>query len=298
MIEEPFSNYRTAPVAADVTKAVSSRAMSLSSRFFASIYDTVLAGTEKAGLGAHRKKLLSTAAGRVIEIGAGTGANLPFYSDAVSDLVVCEPAEPMAQRLERKLASFGRPVRVVRAPAENLPVESGSFDVAVSTLVLCTVGDPQSVLAELHRVLKPGGRLLFIEHVRAEEPGLARWQDRLNFLNKRIAQGCNCNRNTVAEIATAGFTVTNLDRDRLRKAPPDRSSPRDRRRGRSPGAREPMLDIPLPPAVMVSDLSKLRPSLFIMISPVRPSSRNVALLRGPNGWIDDSGSNGARLLWQ
>ena len=194
--------------------------MSLSSRFFAAIYDTVLAGTEKAGLGAHRKTLLSTAAGRVIEIGAGTGANLPFYSDAVSDLVVCEPAEPMARRLERKLASFGRPVRVVRAPAENLPVESGSFDVAVSTLVLCTVGDPQRALAELHRVLKPGGRLLFIEHVRAEEPRLARWQDRLNFLNKRIAQGCNCNRNTLAEIAAAGFTVTNLDRDRLRKVPP------------------------------------------------------------------------------
>jgi ubiquinone/menaquinone biosynthesis C-methylase UbiE len=194
--------------------------MSLSSRFFAAMYDKLLAATEKAGLGAHRKTLLSTAAGRVIEIGAGTGANLPFYSDAVSDLVVCEPAEPMARRLERKLASFGRPVRVVRTPAEILPFENGSFDVAVSTLVLCTVGDPQRALAELRRVLKPGGRLLFIEHVRAEDPRLARWQDRLNFLNKRIAQGCNCNRNTVSEIAAAGFTVTNIDRDQLRKAPP------------------------------------------------------------------------------
>ncbi|HET6144822.1 MAG TPA: class I SAM-dependent methyltransferase [Candidatus Acidoferrales bacterium] len=194
--------------------------MSLSSRFFAAIYDTVLAGTEKAGLGAHRKILLSTAAGRVIEIGAGTGANLAFYRDVVSELVICEPAEPMARRLERKLVSFGRPVRVVRAPAENLPVEDASFDVAVSTLVLCTVGNPQRALAELHRVLKPGGRLLFIEHVRAEEPGLARWQDRLNFLNKRIAEGCNCNRSTVAEIAAAGFTIAKLDRDRLHKVPP------------------------------------------------------------------------------
>jgi ubiquinone/menaquinone biosynthesis C-methylase UbiE len=194
--------------------------MSLSSRFFAAMYDTVLAATEKAGLGAHRKTLLSSAAGRVIEIGAGTGANLPYYSDAVSDLVVCEPAEPMARRLERKLASFGRPVRVVRAPAENLPIENESFDVAVSTLVLCTVDDQKRALAELHRVLKPGGRLLFIEHVRAEEPRLARWQDRLNFLNKRIAQGCNCNRNTSTEIAAAGFKVTKLDRDQLKKAPP------------------------------------------------------------------------------
>src|SRR5579863_8316817 len=112
------------------------RAMSLSGRFFAATYDTVLAGIEKAGLGAHRKALLGTAAGRIIEIGAGTGANLPFYSDAVSELVVCEPAEPMARRLERKLTSFGRPVRVVRATAENLPIEDGTFDVAVSTLVL------------------------------------------------------------------------------------------------------------------------------------------------------------------
>ena len=91
--------------------------MSLASRFFAATYDLMLARVEKAGLGAHRQTLLSTAAGRVIEIGAGTGANLPFYSDAVSDLVVCEPAEPMARRLERKLTSFVRPVRVVRAPA-------------------------------------------------------------------------------------------------------------------------------------------------------------------------------------
>lgn len=194
--------------------------MSLAGRFFAATYDMMLSGAEKAGLGAHRKTLLSTAAGRVIEIGAGTGANLSFYGDAVSDLVVCEPAEPMARRLERKLDSFGRAVRVVRAPAENLPVETGSFDVAVSTLVLCTVADPQRALAELHRVLKPGGRLLFIEHVRAEEPRLARWQDRLNLLNRRIAHGCNCNRDTVANIATAGFTVSNVARHRFPKAPP------------------------------------------------------------------------------
>ena len=194
--------------------------MSLSSWFFAATYDPMLAGAEKGGLGAHRKTLVSTAAGRVVEIGAGTGANLPFYGDAVTELVACEPAEAMAKRLERKLASSGRLVRVVRAPAENLPLENGSFDVAVATLVLCTVEDPRRALAELHRVLKPGGQLLFVEHVRADEPRLARWQDRLNFLSRRVAQGCNCNRDTLANIAAAGFTVTHVVRDRLPKTPP------------------------------------------------------------------------------
>ncbi len=132
--------------------------------------DLVFRWTDSAQ-GAHSKQSMARRSGRVIEIGAGTGANLPFYSDEVFHTrTFCEPSEPMARRLERKLASFGRPVRVVRAPAENLPVETASFDVAVSTLVLCTVGDPRRALAELYRVLKPGGRLLFIEHVRADEP--------------------------------------------------------------------------------------------------------------------------------
>ena len=184
------------------------------------MYDRMLEGTEKAGLGAHRKALLETATGRVIEIGAGTGANLPYYGAAVSELVACEPAQPMARRLERRLAGFNRPVRVLHAPGERLPVDSESFDVAVSTLVLCTVTDPGRTLAELHRVLRPGGRLLFIEHVRADDPRLARWQDRLNFLNRRIAQGCNCNRDTVASVVGAGFTVASLARHELPKAPP------------------------------------------------------------------------------
>jgi len=195
--------------------------MSLSGRFFAATYDSMLARAEKAGLTEHRQTLLSAARGRVIEIGAGTGANLPFYGAAVSEVVACEPAEPMARRLERKLGSCNRPVRVVRAPAENLPVENASFDVVVSTLVLCSVRDLERALAELRRVLKPGGRLLFLEHVRAQDgTRLARWQDRLNFLNKRIAQGCNCNRNTLTDIAAAGFEIAAVERKQFPKAPP------------------------------------------------------------------------------
>jgi ubiquinone/menaquinone biosynthesis C-methylase UbiE len=194
--------------------------MSLGGRFFAATYDRMLAGTEKAGLRARREALLSHAAGRVLEIGAGTGANLPLYGDAVESLTVTEPEAPMARRLERRAREQSRPVEVVQAPAEQLPFEDGQFDVAVSTLVLCTVGDPARALGELHRVLKPGGELLFLEHVRSDAPRVARWQDRLNGVSKVIGHGCNCNRSTIDAIRAAGFTVTELEHDKLPKAPP------------------------------------------------------------------------------
>src|SRR3954470_533729 len=184
------------------------------------MYDPMMRGTEKAGLRRHREALLKRAHGRVLEIGAGTGANLDVYSDQVDELVVAEPEQPMVRRLEQKLSRFSRPVRVLHAPAEQLPVEDESFDFAVSTLVLCSVRDPARALAELWRALKPGGELLFVEHVRSDDPKLARWQDRLNGLNKRICQGCNCNRETVANISAAGFTVTEAKNEQLPKAPP------------------------------------------------------------------------------
>ncbi len=194
--------------------------MSLWGRIFAAGYEKFMAGTEKAGLRDHRKKLLAPVRGRVLEIGGGTGANLPFYGPAVDELVIVEPEEPMARRLERKLADYSLPVRVVHAPAEDLPVEDASFDFVVSTLVLCTVEDPNRALREARRVLKPGGRLLFVEHVRSDNPKLARWQDRLNGLQNRIGHGCNCNRPTLELIKNQGFTITQLEHDRLPKAPP------------------------------------------------------------------------------
>src|SRR5437762_1536817 len=102
----------------------------------------MMAEAEKAGLSAHRQALLAGAKGRVLEIGGGTGANLPFYPDSVTELVIAEPEEPMAIRLERKLQRYRIPTRVVRARAEQLPLEAASFDCAVATLVLCTVTDP------------------------------------------------------------------------------------------------------------------------------------------------------------
>jgi ubiquinone/menaquinone biosynthesis C-methylase UbiE len=195
--------------------------MGLRSWFFAATYDAMLKGVEEAGLNEHRKRLLAGAEGRVIEIGSGTGVNLPLYGTNVADLVMCEPAAQMARRLEKKAAALsGRPVRITPDAAEELHEDRASFDVAVSTLVLCTVPDQQRALAEIHRVLRPGGRLLFLEHVRSEDPGLARWQDRLNGVSRFVAQGCNCNRDTLSAIRAAGFDVTSLTRDQMKKAPP------------------------------------------------------------------------------
>src|SRR5262245_35220935 len=168
--------------------------MSLGGWLFACVYDRMTAGVEAAGLRAHRERLLASARGRVLEIGAGTGANLPFYGEGVETITVVEPEAPMARRLARRIREQSRAVELVEAPAEQLPFADTHFDTVVSTLVLCTVIDQARALRELRRVLKPGGRLLFIEHVRSDEPRLASWQDRLNGVNRIVAHGCNCNR--------------------------------------------------------------------------------------------------------
>lgn len=194
--------------------------MSLYGRIFAAMYDPIMKATEEASFGPHRKSLLARVQGRVLEIGGGTGANLPYYGSGVSELVLTEPEEPMAKRLEGKLSQHSLPARVVRAPAEALPFEDGSFDYAISTLVLCTVEDPARALAEIRRVLKPGGQLVFLEHVRSDDPKLAKWQDRLHGLQYRLGHGCNCNRPTLDNVKAAGFEVPELQHDTVKKAPP------------------------------------------------------------------------------
>jgi ubiquinone/menaquinone biosynthesis C-methylase UbiE len=189
-------------------------------RAFSALYDRGLKATEEAGLRAMRAELLAGAGGRVVELGAGTGANLELYPEAVEELVLVEPDPHMTKRLREKLAASTRSARIVEAPAERLPLESGGFDTAVSTLVLCTVPDPAATITELTRVLRPGGRLLFIEHVRAEDPGLARWQDRLERPWRFLADGCRCNRDTLATIRASGFELGEIERDRTPKALP------------------------------------------------------------------------------
>jgi ubiquinone/menaquinone biosynthesis C-methylase UbiE len=189
-------------------------------RFFAAMYDRSLQATEEAGLRQMRRELLAGAGERVVEIGAGTGVNLDLYPAAVEKLVVVEPDPHMAKRLRSKLVGSGAVAEVVEAPAERLPFADASFDTAVATLVLCTIPDPQVALAEAARVLKPGGRLLFIEHVRAEDAALALWQDRLEKPWRFLGDGCHCNRDTVAAIAASRFEIDELERGRLSKAPP------------------------------------------------------------------------------
>ena len=159
------------------------------SHLFAALYDTFFRRAERAGREDHRRALLASARGCTLEIGAGTGLNLPHDPDGL-ELVLTEPVAPMAKRLERRGGT------VVPAVAEELPFADATFDTAVSTLVLCTVADPARAVAELARVLKPGGRLLFIEHVRGEG-ALARWQDRLDRPWRRVGNGCHANRDTL-----------------------------------------------------------------------------------------------------
>lgn len=188
---------------------------------FALLYDPIVWASELAGLRAQRKQLLSGARGRTLEIGTGTGLNLPHYPDAVDELVLAEPDAPMRARLEKRLSrsdqlsskrtSNKRRARLIDAPAERLPFPDGSVDTVVSTLVLCTVDAPDAALQEIARVLRPGGQLLFLEHVRSESPTLARWQDRLATPWRRFARGCRCNRATTELIAGCGLE---LDQER------------------------------------------------------------------------------------
>ncbi|MDO8211042.1 class I SAM-dependent methyltransferase [Conexibacter sp. CPCC 206217] len=183
------------------------------SRLFAAAYDPVLWLGERVVMRGQRRDLLRHARGRTVELGSGTGLNLPHYPADLDELILTEPDAAMNARLQRRLRRSGRAARVIAAPAERLPLDGGSVDTVVSTLVLCTVEAPDVALREIARVLRPDGRLLFIEHVRAESALLAAWQDRLAEPWRRFAEGCRCNRATV-ELIKAG----ELEVERVREA--------------------------------------------------------------------------------
>jgi ubiquinone/menaquinone biosynthesis C-methylase UbiE len=189
-------------------------------RLFSSFYDRGFKATEEAGLRQMRHELLAAARGRVLELGAGTGLNLEHYPASIESLTLAEPDPNMTRQLRPKVVRSDREVEVVEAPAEALPFAGDSFDTVVVTLVLCTVPNPEAALAEIKRVLAPGGQLLYLEHVRSRDPGLAKWQDRLERSWRFLGDGCHCNRDTVATIEGAGFDPGAPEDGELPKAPP------------------------------------------------------------------------------
>jgi ubiquinone/menaquinone biosynthesis C-methylase UbiE len=194
------------------------RHMSLRGNLFAATYDRMSRSSEEAGVGEMRRRLLGDVSGDVLELGAGTGMNLSHYEAGLVSLVLTEPEPAMLRRLERKAQEEAPAAKVVQAPAEELPFDDASFGAVVSTLVLCGVDDQARALGEVRRVLRPGGRLLFIEHVRSDDPKLARFQDRINWLNHFLVC-CDCNRQTLTAIEEQGFTVMQLEHAELPKAP-------------------------------------------------------------------------------
>jgi ubiquinone/menaquinone biosynthesis C-methylase UbiE len=176
-------------------------------RIMALVYDPFVWLGELAGMRRRRRRLVADARGRVVEIGAGTGLNVPHYPDGIAELVLAEPEPAMRRRLARRLRRYQRVARIVDAPAEHLPLADGSVDTVVSTLVLCTVDQPERALHEIARVLRPDGQLLFVEHVRAGSRFLAACQDTLLHPWRRFAGGCVCNRPTIELMRACGFTI-------------------------------------------------------------------------------------------
>ena len=177
-------------------------------RLFAALYDRLGARAERGWLGDRRRDLLAAAEGAVVEIGAGTGANLPHYP-RIERLLALEPDPAMRRRLRPKAQGLPFPIQIRDASAEELPLGDDTADTVVCVLVLCSVADPGRALAEARRVLRPGGRLLFMEHVRGRGRR-ARWQDRAVPIWRRVGAGCHPNRDSVGAIERAGFVIEEL----------------------------------------------------------------------------------------
>jgi ubiquinone/menaquinone biosynthesis C-methylase UbiE len=159
----------------------------------------------------YRRRAISVAEGRVLEIGVGSGPNLTLYGAGVSAVFGLEPSSRLLAMAQAAAESAAVPVRLIEASAERIPLHDRSFDTLVTTWTLCTIPDAGAALAEMRRVLKPGGRLLFAEHGLAPDAGVRRWQDWLNPAWRRLAGGCNLNRPIRAMIEGSGFALDRLE---------------------------------------------------------------------------------------
>jgi ubiquinone/menaquinone biosynthesis C-methylase UbiE len=162
-----------------------------------------------------RRRVIGAAEGRVLEIGIGSGLNLPLYGLTVSEVIGLDPSPELLLRARPRAAAAPVPVKLLEGSAEATPLDDASVDTVVTTWTLCTIPDAPRALAELRRVLRPGGALLFVEHGRAPEPDVARWQDRLDPLWRRVAGGCHLNRQIDDLISGSGFQIDALTNARL-----------------------------------------------------------------------------------
>ncbi len=181
---------------------------------FARVYERVSVAMDRAGAAGHRRELLAGLSGRVIEIGAGNGRMFAHYPPGVTEVLAVEPEPRLRASAVVAAHRAPVPVRVVDGVAEDLPGGDGSFDAAVTGLVLCSVAEQHVALAEIHRVVRPGGQLRFLEHVAADRPGWMRRTQRIAdaTLWPRMFAGCHTGRDTAAAIEAAGFVITGLRR--------------------------------------------------------------------------------------
>jgi ubiquinone/menaquinone biosynthesis C-methylase UbiE len=170
-------------------------------------------------LAPYRERVISGAAGRVLEIGIGSGLNLPLYSSQVKEILGLEPSARLLEMSRRTAARLSLPIRLVEGSVEAIPIDDRSIDTAVSTWTLCTIPDAGQALREICRVLRPGGQLRFVEHGRAPDASVRNWQDRLTPAWKRVAGGCHLNRPIKTLIENAGFNVTEVETGYLPKSP-------------------------------------------------------------------------------
>jgi ubiquinone/menaquinone biosynthesis C-methylase UbiE len=191
---------------------------------------------DERGAAGHRRRLVAGLAGRVVEIGAGTGANFRHYPSSVSEVLAAEPEPYLRERALAAAAAAALPITVVDAVADRLPLDDASCDAAVASLVLCSVGDQAAALAEIRRVLRPGGELRFYEHVCSTNAGRARAQRALDIVWPRFGGGCHAGRDTLRAISDAGFAVEECDRFSFRpNVLAAATSPHVLGRARSPG---------------------------------------------------------------
>ena len=177
---------------------------------FARVYARIAGAAEKAGAAEHRDEVLAGLEGRVVEVGAGNGLNFAHYPSSVVGVVAVEPEPHLRHLAEEAARRCAVPVRVVDGTADALPIESSSIDAGVISLMLCSVPDQGAALAELYRVIRPGGQLRFYEHVRSEDSRRAKLQDRVDLVWPYFGGGCHPNRPTLSAIESAGFVVDRL----------------------------------------------------------------------------------------